>query len=81
MKHGLCTWVGTILMVVDADPKKYKKVMHWTVCARNLFTTYNVLRNAHEGKLLILLVTGGQLTEVSSYIGPSLYKDLIHKNH
>ena len=45
-----------------------------------MFATCNVL-NAHKGKLLILLVSEGELTKVSSYIDPLLYKGLIQKSH
>lgn len=62
-------------MVVEADTKKFLKV-----CATNMFVTCNIL-NAHEGKLLILLVSGGELTEVSSYIDPSLHKGQTYKSH
>lgn len=62
-------------MGVEADTKTFLKA-----CATNMFVTCNVL-NVHEGKLLILLVSGGELTEVSSYIDPSLHKGKMDKSH
>lgn len=55
--------------------------MYYPTHAINRFAPFSVLRNAYEGKLLILLVSGDELTVVSSDIGPFLYKDLIHESH
>ena len=79
IKHDSYPWAGTILMVVQADTKKYKKLC-WPTCATKRFPTFNALRNACEEKL-ILFVSEDELTVVSSDIGPFLYKDLIYKSH
>lgn len=71
----------TILMVIETDIKKYKMAMYWPLCATNMFATYNFLRNTHEIKVLTLSVSGGELTEVSSYLSPSLNKGLIKRSH